>query len=65
VFYANWEANTNTKYVVEHYIQNLNANANTVPNADLESSYTLNSTQTFYDTSDSIITLADKKVAIV
>jgi hypothetical protein len=65
VFYANWEANTNTKYVVEHYIQNLDANANTVKNADSMNSYTLNSTQTFYDTSDSIITLANKKVAIV
>ena len=65
IFYANWEAQTDIPYVVEHYIQKLDVNANTVPNADLESSYTLNSTQTFYWKPDEIITLANKKVSIL
>ena len=51
--YAQWTANENTEYVVNHYTKNLGA-----------TTYTLNSTENKTGTSDSSLTLANLKKSI-
>ena len=51
--YAQWTANTNTKYVVNHYTKNLGA-----------TTYTLNSTDNKTGTTDASLTLANLKKTI-